>query len=165
MNNIQLCSNRDECFSNLYNNKKLIVICPHKAIALSTGIDRSKIYCSNERLFHYHFAIHARKGFQLLPKFNKIILQLVEAGIPSKWMILQAYEKGLINTNASKITKFKINEKRTFDKVQGDADELISLSFGHVSGACLVLVLGYSSAICAFIMEIRKVKCHSRELI
>lgn len=88
-----------------------------------------------------------------MPRINDIILKLLEAGIPDKWMILQIYEMGLLNTNASLITQVKINEKRKFDKI-GEADELISLSFDHLGGAFLILFIGNCLAFIVFLVEI-----------
>lgn len=89
-----------------------------------------------------------------MPKFNEVILKLTESGILDKWLVLQIHDMGLLNTNSSLTTNITINVKRSFDKIQADTDELISLGVAHVGGAFLVLFMGCGLAFAVFIIEI-----------
>lgn len=140
------------------------VACAHKLLKIDAQVDRTKIYCSGESLFNYHFSIQSRAGFQLIRKFDEIILRLIEGGICNRWMILQIYEKGLLNTNSSMTTTIKINEKRTFDKVQGEMDHLISLNTEHLGGAFFILFVGYCFALLMFVAEVVITKLLKRHL-
>lgn len=116
-------------------------------------IDHTKIYCSTENLFNYHFAMMSRFGYHLLPKINSVILQLSEAGLLENYRIFQIYENGLINTNASKYTSIRINRKASFDLKKDQSDDIVSLNSEHVGGAIFILIFGHSIASIVFIIE------------
>lgn len=144
----------DKCILKLSDNPNSAAIVTKNIVINDSEIDRTGIYCSNEKIFYYLFCVQSRIGFQLIPKLDEIILKLTESGILDKWMILQIYEMGLLNTNASLVTNVKINEKRTFDKLQGEMDELVSLSFAHIGGAFLIFFIGHGLALIVFVLEI-----------
>lgn len=154
MSRYELCTRGEICIKQLYDDPNVVVIVTSKYMQYDPSIDRSKVYCSRESLFNYHFSLKARSGYHLMPRIDEIILRLIEAGISAKWDILQIYEKKLINTNSSMYTSVKINEKRKFEKFLGNSNNLISLNVQHVGGAFLILFLGNSVAFVIFLSEI-----------
>lgn len=156
--NFRICKEVKTCLKELYNNSKLLMIIPEKYVQYETTIDRSKLYCSDERLVHYHVSIQSRAGFQLMPTIEQLILKFIEAGLCTNWRVFQIYEQKLINKNASEVTTFRINDKRTFDKIQGNRNDIFSLNIGHIVGALIFFVLGNLLALFIFLLEMIVIK-------
>lgn len=143
-----------KCFLEFHDTPNTVLFTGKKFMTNEPQHTRNGAYCSNERILFLSFCIQSRIGFQLMPKLDEVILKLTESGILEKWMILQVHDMGLLNTNSSRVTNIKINEKRTFNKIHGETDELVSLGIAHVGGAFLMLLIGYIFAFVTFVIEI-----------
>lgn len=138
----------------LYVNPKIVVIVPEKYVLYEPTIDRNKLFCSNEILFKYQLSMRTRYDFHLMPRMEVILSQLIEAGLDTKWEIFQIYENGWINVNSSALTGMKINDKHGYDRIEENADGLVSLNLDHIGGAIFIFVLGQIIAFAVFIFEI-----------
>lgn len=127
-------------------NKNVVMVLPND--------DKSKINCGNEKLIVHLYNIQSRLAFHLMPKLDEVILRLTESGVLNKWMILQIHDMGLLNANASAITNMKMMGKDSFENIQGETDDLISLHIDHVGGAFLILLVGNGIALMIFVGEV-----------
>lgn len=128
---------------------------PEIYVQYEPTFDRSRIYCSGERLFHYHVSFQSRSSFHLMPRIDELILRFAESGLTANWRVFQIYENELLDKNASEFTTLKINDRHSFDKHQNDNNEkIISLRLEHVGGAIFILIIGYSTAFIVFLAEI-----------
>lgn len=150
----RLCPTLTACLHELKDNPQLVVIMPYKYVHYYSDIDHSKIYCSSQNIFNYHFSLVSRYGYHLMPKINNLILRFSEVGLLQYYRIFQIYEKGLINTNSSKYTSIQINKQTSFDLKREQSDHIVSLNTEHLGGAIFILIFGYSIAIAIFILEI-----------
>lgn len=161
--NFRICEKILPCLLKLYNNSKLVTIIQESFVKFEPTIDRTKIYCSKETLFSYYNSFRARGGFYLMPEIDKIILRLIESGIAMNWRLLQIHENEWLNTNSSEFTALKINDKRTFDEIQTNRDEIIPLNAEHIGGAIFIFVVGNLIAFIVFVCEILIKKCVTRK--
>lgn len=153
-NNFRVCRRIDLCVDELKTNSRLLVVAPSKLVRYNPRIDRSKVFCSFESIFQYHYSIQSRSGFHLMPKIDELLLRFNAAGLSStNWRVFQVYDKGLINTNSSKFTRMRVNAL-PFDVARYKSTNIMPLNIEHFGGAILILIAGFSSALIAFCLEI-----------
>lgn len=150
----RVCPRTTPCLIELEENPKLVTIAASEYVKNEPALDREKIYCASENLFNYHYSLQSRLGYHLIKPIDDIILRLIEGGIPKRWRLLQIYENGWLNMNSSVITSLKINDKRSFNKIEDNRNEIISLNMDHFRGATFILLFGYTFSILIFILEI-----------
>lgn len=142
----------------LYDNPRLAVIVQENYMKYEATIDRTKIHCTKQSLFNYHISMRSYMGFYLMPMINDMILILTEARIPKNWRLLQIYENGWINTNASQYTSLKFGKQNSFRKIEWNKNHMIPLTITHIDGAIVILIAGYIISFIIFLLEIF-VKC------
>ncbi len=80
-----------------------------------------------------------KKYFHLLPQMNSIIRRVLEFGLLEKWA----------KDNSAATLKLIQNSE-----IGNEDDGLVVLTVGHITGALIIMFLGYSLALCAFVGEI-----------
>lgn len=144
MKNHKICSNMDECFGQILNNrKKAVAISRAHAINNPLGmIDNVDFFCFpvSDDVVIYSTVMMFRRNHPLLQTMNEKIRAISESGLLGKW------EKE--NKVVSKSKNSKNNEGG------GDDSSRRKLRLDHVQGAFLLLLIGLSVSLVAFVVEL-----------
>lgn len=105
-------------------------------------LPKTEIFCFSKanNVYSFSVAMMTKKYFHLLPQMNSIIRRVLEFGLLEKWA----------KDNSAATLKLIQNSENGSD----DDDELVVLTVGHITGALIIMFLGYAVAFCAFIGEI-----------
>lgn len=103
-------------------------------------LPKTEIFCFSKvnNVYSFSVAMLTKKYYHLLPQFNAIIRKVLEFGLLEKW--------GKDNSAAA----------LTLIHVSGDSNEdhqLVVLTVGHITGALMIMFIGYAIALGAFIGE------------
>lgn len=139
-NSFHLCRNIDECFLKLKFDDYLAVATSREHAMNNPVLPKTNIFCFSKanNIYSFSVAMMTKKYFHLLPQMNSIIRRVSEFGLLEKWA----------KDNSAGALKL-IQE--TDDG--GDDDGLVVLTIGHITGAMIIMFLGYTVALCAFIGE------------
>nr|QGW45458.1 ionotropic receptor 87a [Bradysia odoriphaga] len=137
-----LCDNIDNCFYKLTFNDYLAVATSREHAMNSPVVPTSDIFCfaKADNIYTFSVAMMTKKYYHLLPQMNSIIRRVSEFGLLEKWA--------------------KDNSAATLELIQSsdsgndDDDGLVVLTVGHITGALMIMFLGYAVAVCAFVGEI-----------
>lgn len=104
-------------------------------------LPKTEIFCFSkaDNVYTFSVAMITKKYFHLLPQMNSVIRRVSEFGLLEKWA--------------------KDNSAATLKLIQNSDDGstdngLVVLTVGHITGAIIIMCVGYAGALCAFIFEL-----------
>lgn len=103
-------------------------------------LPKTEIFCfsKSNNVYTYSVAMITKKCFHLLPQMNSIIRRVLEFGLLEKWA----------KDNSAATLKLIQNSD------EGNGDGLVVLTVAHITGAIIIMFVGYAAAFVAFIGEI-----------
>lgn len=144
----KVCDDINLCIEQLSHDSKLAVAVSRLHINAYHLAEQMDFYCFAKESSVYSFpvSIITLHSFHLLPKMNLMISNLLEFGLILKWA-----REEYIGTLYRKIL-----ERRYYAKNFGlpnSNDRIIILTVSHISGAIVILCIGYGAALIIFIVE------------
>lgn len=143
-----VCDDINKCIQKLNNHSKLAVAVSRSHISGYRSAENIDFFCFAKLSSVYSFpvSIVSVHQFHLLPKINQYIGQLLEHGLISKWVRVQYYGS----------LEKKGQERRYYAKNFGlpQSDKMIILTVNHISGAIVILYIGYGVALIVFAIEV-----------
>lgn len=104
-------------------------------------LPKTEIFCfsKSKNVYSFSVAMMTKKYFHLLPQMNSIIRRVVEFGLLEKWA----------KDNSAATLKLIQNSD-----IGSEGDGLVVLTVGHITGALMIMLVGYAIALCAFVGEL-----------
>lgn len=129
------CEKTDKCLMQLVHDEKLAVGLSRQHALNHPDISPSRIYCFpwQHNIYAYAVVIQTRPDYYLLPAANELIRRFLEFGLIELWN----------RQSQTKLAKYKdiaINKNAT-------------LTFDHIIGAIIVLIVGLTISILIFCLE------------
>jgi hypothetical protein len=136
----QSCMKMDQCLLEIKKDEKLAVaISRQHAMNAKIPLNNDEMFCFNkaDNIFSFSVVMLFKKDHHLLPSMNLYIRRITESGFILKWKLDSEY------------LKFK-----EFIKKQSSEDEREKpLTLNHLLGMYLMMCIGISLSICAFVFE------------
>lgn len=120
-------------------------------LGASRKLAKSILFCfpRNEDFSIFPVAILTRFNHHLLPKINDVIRLVTEHGLVKKW-----YYDYIYGAQQAMIKERRAFAKHFSNGLPNPLNRIIILKVRHISGAFMILSIGYSIAIIAFLFEL-----------
>lgn len=104
-------------------------------------LPKTEIYCFAKvnNVYSFSVAMMTKKYFHLLPQMNSIIRRVLEFGLLEKWAK---------DNSAATLKLIKISNNGN------ENHNLVVLTVGHITGAMIIMFIGYAVALCVFVGEL-----------